>query len=94
MKTASLSYKFICLSLILSCYFSMPCKGQDDQKEVVSYSKQADSYYKRQLYEEALKLYLDIVKDQPKDAKVNFRIGVCYLKTADKQKALEYLQKA
>jgi len=94
MKTTGLTCKLICIGLILSFYFLTPCKAQEEEKEVTSDRKQADRYFRKLLYPEALKLYLEVAKYEPKDAKTNFRIGVCYLKTADKEKALQYLQKA
>ena len=94
MKTGGYLCKLFCIAFIISNYLSVPCKAQDEEKEIASDRKQAEHYYKKLLYEEALKLYLEIARYEPKDAKVNFRIGVCYLKTAHKDKALEYLQKA
>ena len=86
----------VCLAFVFSVYLSTPSVAQDEDDEITTKSemKQAEHYYKRLLYPEALKLYLQIVKQEPKNAKINFRIGVCYLKTAEKNKALEYLQKA
>ena len=45
-------------------------------------------------YNEALDYYLKANLFNPDNAELNYKIGICYLYTADKDKALEHLEKA
>ena len=45
-------------------------------------------------YIDALTLYLDANKINPNNANLNYKIGICYLFTTDKQLGLEHLEKA
>jgi len=45
-------------------------------------------------YIDALTLYLDANKINPNNADLNYKIGICYLFTTDKQLGLEHLEKA
>jgi len=60
-------------------------------KEAEDIREEAYKYYKKQQYLQALKLYQQVEKFYSKSAIVNFRMGVCYLKTSEKKKALAYL---
>ncbi len=59
-----------------------------------------DAYFNKsqnegyRLYGDALEFYLKANKFNPSNALLNYKIGVCYLNSAWKQKALEYLEKA
>lgn len=55
----------------------------------------ANTNFEDENYEVALKQYLKVYKRVSNDAQVNYRIGVCYLKTNfDKKSSLKYLLKA
>ena len=55
----------------------------------------ANTNFEDENYEVALKQYLKVYKKVANDAQVNYRIGVCYLKTNfDKKSSLKYLLKA
>ena len=55
--------------------------------------KEANSYFAAENYYAALMAYLEIYKDNPKELIVNYRIGLCYLKTTiGKAKAVPYLE--
>ena len=46
-------------------------------------------------YNIALPIWLDLIKEQPDNSNVNYKIGLCYIHSAnDKKKALDYLVKA
>ena len=56
---------------------------------------EAESYHLFEEFNEALPLYLELLKDQPENAFLNYRIGTCYLNIpGEKQMAIEYLERA
>ncbi len=56
---------------------------------------EAESYHLFEEFNEALPLYLELMKDQPGNAFLNYRIGTCYLNIpGEKQMAIEYLERA
>ena len=56
---------------------------------------EAESYHLFEEFNEALPLYLELLKDQPDNAFLNYRIGTCYLNIpGEKQMAIEYLKRA
>ncbi len=57
-------------------------------------AKIAHYLYETGNYSRALDEYLKLPDKYFSDAKINFRIGVCYLKTFPKEQSLRYLQKA
>jgi len=71
-----------CLVLSLSCF------GQD--KVVID---KGDKLLARKDYENALQTYLSLGRETP-DPELNFKIGLCYLYTEVKSRAVPYLEKA
>ncbi len=62
-------------------------KNEDDLK------KQANTYFENDEYNNAYKLYSQLVSLYPKDAEYNYRLGVCMLFTEpDKKKPYSYLK--
>ncbi len=56
---------------------------------------EAESFHLFEEFNEALPLYLELLKDQPGNAFLNYRIGTCYLNIpGEKEMAIEYLEKA
>lgn len=55
-----------------------------------------DEYYRtgKPGYNRALDLYLKVYEFNPKNADLNFKIGMCYLNTIKKSNAVTYLEKA
>src|SRR5436190_2232279 len=53
-----------------------------------------DKFYNKKDYENALKTYLEAIKIDPNDAETNFKVGVSYLFTEKKSRAVPYLEKA
>ncbi len=57
--------------------------------------KEANSYLSADNYYAALMAFLEVYKDNPKDGLVNYKIGLCYLKTTlGRSKAVSYLEYA
>jgi tetratricopeptide (TPR) repeat protein len=56
--------------------------------------KNADQYFGDKAYRHALQLFLGLENTYNQDAVLNYKIGICYLNTVDKNKSLPYLQKA
>jgi outer membrane protein OmpA-like peptidoglycan-associated protein/tetratricopeptide (TPR) repeat protein len=57
------------------------------------YDSEADMMFMEGYYEEAIPLYLDLLKKDPKNNTFTFRIGVCYLFTQQEEESLRYLRK-
>ena len=53
-----------------------------------------DRLFARKDYENALRNYLEAIALDPNDAKTNFRVGISYLHSEKKAKAIGYLEKA
>jgi len=57
--------------------------------------KRAENFYNYSEYEEALPIYLDVVRNSPNDRVINYRIGVCYYySTTARPRSVSYLDKA
>lgn len=59
--------------------------------------KTADEFFtekSKRYYKEALELYLKAYKYNPDNAELNYKIGVCYLKSIKKTKSIDYFEKA
>jgi hypothetical protein len=55
----------------------------------------ADYFLMRQEFDKALDLYLRILRTEPENADIKYRIGICYLNSDDeKDKSIRYLQEA
>lgn len=70
---------------------------KSELKEALKNLKTADKFMSAQpapMYNEAVGYYLDLHKFNPKSAHVNYNIGLCYLNTNQKFKALPYFQAA
>ncbi len=56
---------------------------------------EAESYFLFEEYNEALPIYLQLLKLEPENTKLNYRTGICYLNTpGQKKKAIGFLEKA
>lgn len=56
---------------------------------------EAEAYHLFEEYNEALPLYLELLKSQPGNSYLNYMAGICYLNIpGEKEKAIEYLEKA
>lgn len=69
--------------------------GQQMHNEDIEDLRDANSYFYFEDYEEALPMYLKVLKSQPDNANLQYHIGFCYLNIAgSKVKAIKYLEKA
>jgi len=68
--------------------------AQDDNKTKESFLE-AESYFLYEEYTEALPVYLKLLKANPENDNLNYKIGVCYLNIPyEKDNAIDYLEKA
>jgi outer membrane protein OmpA-like peptidoglycan-associated protein len=94
MKSVLYSFLSVLIVLLLKINvgLSYPFPPTDD-KDIQKIEQQADNYYEQKLFKNALVLFSRIYESKPKDAILNYKIGVCYLNTIHKSKAISYLQK-
>lgn len=81
-------------SAFFSILFLIPILsfGQDNFREKFN---QGNLLIEETFYEEALAVWLELVKENPDNANVNYKVGFCYLQSNnEKPKALPYLKKA
>jgi len=65
--------------------------SEEDQYIAEDFYMDANDYFDDAEYYQALENYLKAYRLLPNNAKINYKIGVCYLKTDDKSKAIDYL---
>jgi outer membrane protein OmpA-like peptidoglycan-associated protein len=80
--------RFILFAMIIACSFSL--LAQNAKKSL----KNANSMYENKQFKEAIPLYLEVLKLEAENAEANYKVGVCYLKSIHKPKALVYLETA
>lgn len=91
MKFIALIRTVVCISIFF--VFVNNATAQDFKKKFV----EAEYYFLYEEFSEALPIYLELIKLEPDNANINYRIGICLLHVPDpneNRKALEYLQKA
>ncbi|GAB4289836.1 MAG: hypothetical protein Kow0068_15360 [Marinilabiliales bacterium] len=88
--------------ILILCFFTGYISAQDkqhiqpeDRKEFID----AEYYYLYEDFQNALPIYLKLVKKYPENANLNYRIGMCLLRipvdeTDPKRRAVDYLIKA
>ncbi|HPX04590.1 MAG TPA: tetratricopeptide repeat protein [Tenuifilaceae bacterium] len=80
--------------IVLFMLIGLACAGQN-RKEIEELYKDANSYFYFEDYEEALALYLQVLKHNPDNYNLQYRIGFCYLNIpGQKQEAIPYLEQA
>ncbi|MFN3316941.1 MAG: tetratricopeptide repeat protein, partial [Raineya sp.] len=67
----------------MCCFLSFYTKSQD--------LKKADEAFEQGNFEQALSTYASLVKKSPQDPALNYKLGVCYLKSKDAQDQLKAL---
>jgi len=92
MKRLSVLVKIIiCISIFFD--FAISGSAQNFKKRFID----AEYYFLFDEFSDALPIYLGLIKSDPDNANINYRIGICYLHVPgikENQKALPYLQKA
>ncbi|MCX7955467.1 MAG: OmpA family protein [Bacteroidales bacterium] len=70
--------------------------NKNDYKLAKDYLDEAEKYFLlgRGGYRQALDLYLKVYKYVPNNAMLNYKIGVCYLRSIQRNKSLDYFKKA
>jgi outer membrane protein OmpA-like peptidoglycan-associated protein len=78
------------MMLLVGMVLILPLSAQNIKK----LQKNANSFFDRGLYIDAIPAYREVLKVDPNDAEANYKLGMSYLKTIHKLKALPYLEKA
>ena len=88
-------WTIIGLFLLIICLYTCPVIAQDSGNAAANINK-ADKLLNGLIpeFDEALELYLKASKSAPEDNVLSYMIGLCYLNTNDKTKAVPYLEKA
>jgi len=85
-----------CSIITLVCGFTAEVFAQAD-KTALEYTDRmllANDMYNYMHVNDALEIYIKVLKENPDNASANIMAGLCYLKTVNKEKAIHYLQKA
>ncbi|HEX2975282.1 MAG TPA: tetratricopeptide repeat protein [Bacteroidales bacterium] len=89
-NTINKTFIFSCALLLLTSNLHSQSK-----LEIKSYFFDAESWILFEDYPEALVIYKQLLKIDPKNANYKYRIGQCYINTpGEKEKALSYLEEA
>lgn len=76
-------FLFVLLIMVINA------NGQNIKKLV----KNANSFYDKALYKEAIPAFQEVLKVEPQNAEANYKLGVSYLRTIHKIKAMPYIEK-
>ena len=95
----SIKYRFLFTSSfvwLLRNYFSQidPADLEKNLKNASFKQKfeTANTLMEDQLYEFATKIWLNLIEEQPANANINYKLGLCYLNSSlERNKALNYL---
>lgn len=81
------------LFILIFCLFSLSVFSQD-KKEIRKIEPDAKEFFRIEEFHQALPLYVKLDSLSPNNGEYNFRIGVCYLNSYDKSRALPYFERA
>lgn len=82
------------LKRVFLLFFSLSLLSPLAAQNVKKLLKNADSFYEKELYIDAIPAYKEVLKSEPDNAEANYRLGLSYLRTIHKVKALPHLEKA
>ncbi|OFY62449.1 MAG: hypothetical protein A3H98_02530 [Bacteroidetes bacterium RIFCSPLOWO2_02_FULL_36_8] len=85
------SYFIYSLCIIL---FSVEVYSQIPEKTPAKYMKEADEFMRVEDWESALAIYIKLLTQLPEDGLLNYKIGVCYSKSFQKDEAKFYFEKS
>jgi outer membrane protein OmpA-like peptidoglycan-associated protein/tetratricopeptide (TPR) repeat protein/YHS domain-containing protein len=101
------AYSFFSLLLLFNLSASVAQTNKKDAEEqakefkeatklnsYIETEKKASNHFLHERYKFALPLYQQLIKINPEDYTLNYRLGLCYLRTTDKSQSLRYLEKA
>jgi hypothetical protein len=81
--------------LIFICALSFISLFAQDETPLKTLFVEAESYFLFEEYNEALPIYQRILREEPENYNVIYKIGICFLKDKfQKSKAIEYLERA
>jgi hypothetical protein len=76
-------------------FFSLFTQDSEKKEEPRQMFVEAESYLLYEEYEDALPIYLKLLKLDPTNDNLNFKVGLCYLNIPyEKEKSIPYLEKA
>ncbi|MCU0383193.1 MAG: hypothetical protein MUF68_03930 [Cyclobacteriaceae bacterium] len=79
---------------LLLGFFALALQPSFSQGNTTKRLDAANKLYARQEYNQALAIYFKLLEENPNDAKVLLKIGLCYLSSAPKFQSLTYLDRA
>ncbi len=85
------------LFIFICTFYTVLSSGQnkEEKQSPREIFLEAESYLLYEEYEEALPLYLKLLKDDPTNNNLNYKVGLCYLNLPyAKDKSIAYLEKA
>jgi len=87
--------KLLLSALLIILIQTLCLQAQEPKSSASDLYLDANSYFFYEDYEEALSLYLQVIKDIPRTANLNYRIGICYLNLPGRRnKAIPFLEEA
>lgn len=87
--------KLLLSALLISLIQPLCLHAQEPNTSASDLYLDANSYFFYEDYEEALALYLQVIKEIPRNANLNYRIGICYLNLPGRRnKAIPFLESA
>ncbi len=88
-----ISYPSFTLIVLIVLFIGSHALAQD-KKEIKKTETDAREYFRIEEFHRALPLYLKLDSLSPNNGEYNFRIGVCYLNSYDKSRALPFFERA
>lgn len=89
--------KLYYLSVFAICFFfsaSPSYVAAQDQSAIKKLKRKAEEYFIDEIFKSALPLYIQLDQVRSGNPEVNYKIGVCYLHSEFKSKAIPYFEKA
>ena len=87
-------YKFIC-SVFIVLFSSLSVFSQTQEDKLQSMRLEAEYFFFNGDYEKALQIYKDVLREDPENCNVNYKIGVCYQRMPfEAGRSINYLKKA
>ncbi len=82
------------LTLIFAFFISQPFTIAQEQSAIKKLKRKADEYFIDEIFKSALPLYIQLDQVRSGHPETNYKIGVCYLHSEFKNKAIPYFEKA
>ncbi|MBR5434094.1 MAG: PD40 domain-containing protein [Bacteroidales bacterium] len=87
-------YKFFC-SIFVAVFLSLAAFSQTQEDKIQSMRLEAEYFFFNGDYEKALEIYKDILKEDPENCNINYKIGICYQRMPfEAGRSINYLKKA